>query len=92
VWNGHLARQQARSLFHYLTINYAYLLTTFYWHRNQKPLKCNLLEEIAMLLNVRKTENSLSDISAYNPDFAKKKEIARRGIKKYRNALIELAK
>jgi hypothetical protein len=26
VWNGHLARQQARSLFHYLTINYAYLL------------------------------------------------------------------
>jgi hypothetical protein len=26
VWNGHLARQQARSLFHYLTINYGYLL------------------------------------------------------------------
>jgi hypothetical protein len=26
------------------------------------------------------------------PDFAKKMEIARRGIKKYRNALIDLAK
>ncbi len=25
MWNGHLARQQASSLFHYLAINYAYL-------------------------------------------------------------------
>ena len=45
-----------------------------------------------MLLNVRKIENSLCEISAYNPDFAKKAEVARRGMKKYRNALIELAK
>jgi hypothetical protein len=45
-----------------------------------------------MLLNARKTENSLCEISAYNPDFTKKVELARRGMKKYRNALIELAK
>lgn len=32
------------------------------------------------------------EISPYDPDFAKKVEVARRGIKKYRNALIELAK
>ena len=32
------------------------------------------------------------EISAYDPDFVKKIEAARRGIKKYRNALIELAK
>jgi hypothetical protein len=32
------------------------------------------------------------EISAYDPDFAKKMEVARRGMKKYRNALIELAK
>jgi putative addiction module antidote len=32
------------------------------------------------------------EISPYNPNFAKKMEIARRGMKKYRNALIELAK
>ena len=32
------------------------------------------------------------EISAYDPDFVKKIEVARRGIKKYRNALIELAK
>lgn len=32
------------------------------------------------------------EISAYEPNFAKKMEIARRGMKKYRNALIELAK
>jgi putative addiction module antidote len=32
------------------------------------------------------------ELSPYDPDFAKKIEIARRGIKKYRNALVELAK
>ncbi len=32
------------------------------------------------------------EISPYNPDFIKKMEIARRGMKKYRNALAELAK
>lgn len=32
------------------------------------------------------------EISAYDPEFAKKIEVARRGIRKYRNALIELAK
>ena len=32
------------------------------------------------------------EISAYDPDFVKKIEAARRGLKKYRNALIELAK
>lgn len=32
------------------------------------------------------------EISAYDPDFVKKIEAARRGMKKYRNALIELAK
>ena len=32
------------------------------------------------------------EISAFDPEFAKKMEIARRGMKKYRNALIELAK
>ncbi len=32
------------------------------------------------------------EISAYDPSFAKKIEAARRGMRKYRNALIELAK
>jgi putative addiction module antidote len=32
------------------------------------------------------------EISAYDPTFAKKIEAARQGMKKYRNALIELAK
>ena len=32
------------------------------------------------------------EISPYDPSFANKMEIARRGMKKYRNALIELAK
>jgi putative addiction module antidote len=32
------------------------------------------------------------EISPYDPDFVKKIETARRGMKKYRNALIELAK
>lgn len=32
------------------------------------------------------------EISAYDPSFAKKIEAARQGMKKYRNALIELAK
>jgi putative addiction module antidote len=32
------------------------------------------------------------EISAYDPSFVKKIEAARRGMKKYRNALVELAK
>jgi len=32
------------------------------------------------------------EISAYDPEFVKKIEAARRGMKKYRNALAELAK
>ena len=32
------------------------------------------------------------EISPYDPNFEKKMEAARRGMKKYRNALIELAK
>ncbi len=32
------------------------------------------------------------ELSSYDPDFAKKVEVARRGIRKYRNALVELAK
>ena len=32
------------------------------------------------------------EISAYDPSFAKKIEAARQGMRKYRNALIELAK
>jgi putative addiction module antidote len=32
------------------------------------------------------------ELSSYDSDFAKKVEVARRGIKKYRNALVELAK
>jgi len=32
------------------------------------------------------------EISAYDPNFAKKIEAARQGIKRYQNALIELAK
>lgn len=32
------------------------------------------------------------EISAYDPDFARKMDIARRGMKKYRNALRKLAK
>lgn len=32
------------------------------------------------------------EVSAYDPGFEKKIEAARRGMKKYRNALIELAK
>ncbi|MGB8703295.1 MAG: hypothetical protein WCD18_28090 [Thermosynechococcaceae cyanobacterium] len=31
------------------------------------------------------------EISAYDPDFAQKIEAARRGMRKYRNALVELA-
>jgi putative addiction module antidote len=32
------------------------------------------------------------ELSSYDPDFTKKVEVARRRIKKYRNALVELAK
>jgi len=56
-------------------------------------------KEIAANLNIddgdniylTKTPNGY-EITAFDPDFAKKMEIARRGIKKYRNALIDLAK
>jgi putative addiction module antidote len=88
-------------------------VATFVVTSSQKIIKHNLLEKIAMLLNVKKRGNSLSviipkemavsmniedgdnifatktpsgyEISAYDPDFAKK-------MKKYHNALIELAK
>ncbi len=42
-------------------------------------------------LFVTKTSSGY-EISPYDPNFAKKMEIARHGMKKYRNALIELAK
>ncbi len=42
-------------------------------------------------LYVTKTPSGY-EISPYDPDFVKKIEAARRGMKKYRNALIELAK
>lgn len=95
-------------------------VVTFVVTSSQNMIKHNLLEKIAMLLNVKKRGNSLSviipkemavsmnvddgdslfatktpsgyEISAYDPDFAKKMEVARRGMKKYHNALIELAK
>lgn len=41
-------------------------------------------------LYLTKTSNGY-EISALNPEFAKKMEIARRGIQQYRNALIDLA-
>ncbi|MBE9194271.1 MULTISPECIES: AbrB/MazE/SpoVT family DNA-binding domain-containing protein [Synechocystis] len=55
-------------------------------------------KEIATQLNIEdgdsvyltKTPNGY-EISATDPDFAQKMELAREGIKKYRNALIDLA-
>lgn len=55
-------------------------------------------KEIATQLNIEdgdsiyltQTPNGY-EISATDPDFAKKMDIARQGIKKYRNALINLA-
>ncbi|NJL91896.1 MAG: AbrB/MazE/SpoVT family DNA-binding domain-containing protein [Coleofasciculaceae cyanobacterium SM2_1_6] len=56
-------------------------------------------QEIATNLNIddgdvlylTKTPNGY-EISAFDPDFAEMMEITDRGIEKYRNALIELAK
>ena len=56
-------------------------------------------KEMAASMNVEDGDNLFAtktssgyEISAYDPDFVKKIEAARRGMKKYRNALIELAK
>jgi len=56
-------------------------------------------KEMAANMNVEDGDNLFAtktpsgyEISAYDPDFANKIEVARRGMKKYRNALIELAK
>jgi len=56
-------------------------------------------KEMAASMNIDDGDNLFAtqtpsgyEISAYDPDFAKKIEVARRGMKKYRNALIELAK
>lgn len=56
-------------------------------------------KEMAIGLNVRDGDNLFAtktpsgyEISAYDPGLAKKIEAARKGIKKYRNALVELAK
>ncbi len=55
-------------------------------------------KEIAVSLNIddgdtlylTKTPHGY-EITPFDPDFAQKMEIARRGIKKYRNALLDLA-
>lgn len=55
-------------------------------------------EEIAVTLNIddgdtlylTKTPNGY-EITPFDPDFAQKMEVARRGIKQYRNALHDLA-
>ena len=55
-------------------------------------------QEIAATLNLNdgdtlyltKTPNGY-EITPFDPDFAQKIEVARRGIKKYRNALLDLA-
>ena len=55
-------------------------------------------QEIAATLNLNdgdtlyltQTPNGY-EITAFDPDFAQKMEVARRGIKKYRNALHDLA-
>jgi putative addiction module antidote len=56
-------------------------------------------KEMATRMNVEDGDNLFAtktpsgyELSAYDPNFVKKIEAARRGIKKYRNALIELAK
>jgi putative addiction module antidote len=56
-------------------------------------------KEMAASLNVEEGDTLFAtktpmgyEISAYDPAFVKKIEAARRGMKKYRNALIELAK
>ncbi|MDJ0797854.1 MAG: AbrB/MazE/SpoVT family DNA-binding domain-containing protein [Calothrix sp. MO_167.B12] len=56
-------------------------------------------KEMATSLNIEDGDSLFAtktpsgyEISAYDPDFVKKITAARRGIKKYRNALNELAK
>jgi putative addiction module antidote len=56
-------------------------------------------KEMATSMNVDDGDNLFAtktpsgyEISAYDPNFVKKIEAARRGMKKYRNALAELAK
>ncbi len=56
-----------------------------------KEIATNLNIDDGDTIYITKTPNGY-EISAFDPDFAKKMEIARRGIKKYRNALIDLAK
>jgi putative addiction module antidote len=60
-------------------------------------LSINVPKEMAVSLNIEDGDNLFAtrtrsgyEISAYYPDFAKKMEAARRGMKKYRNALIAL--
>lgn len=55
-----------------------------------KEIAANLNIDDGDTLYLTKTSNGY-EISALDPDFAKKMEIARRGIRKYRNALIDLA-
>ncbi|ACK66961.1 transcriptional regulator/antitoxin, MazE [Rippkaea orientalis PCC 8801] len=66
--------------------------------KHNNSLSVIIPEEIANNLNiddgdtlyVTKTPNGY-EISVFDPAFAKKMQIARQGIKKYRNALIDLA-
>ncbi|MGK7884382.1 MAG: AbrB/MazE/SpoVT family DNA-binding domain-containing protein [Crocosphaera sp.] len=66
--------------------------------KHNNSLSVIIPEEIATNLNINdgdtlyitKTPNGY-EISAFDPAFAKKMQIARQGIKKYRNALIDLA-
>lgn len=58
-----------------------------------------ILKEMAVSMNVDDGDKIFAtktpsgyELSAYDPSFEKKIEAARRGMKKYRNALIELAK
>lgn len=55
--------------------------------KEEKLVSIDIPKEMAVEQNVTGCE-----ISTYDPRFAKKMEIARRGMRKYRNALAELAK
>lgn len=56
-----------------------------------KEMAANMSVEDGDNLFATKTPSGY-EISAYDPSFANKMEAARQGMKKYRNALIELAK
>lgn len=56
-----------------------------------KEMAANMQVEDGDKLFATKTPSGY-EISAYDPNFEKKMEAARLGMKKYRNALIELAK